>query len=68
MKRDRERIGPGEASSNTNCKRTKIKIIADLLLGEQWRLLEAEAEHATLDYETDKELTVFTELDGVAND
>ena len=35
---------------------------------ERRRLLEAAAERAASDYETDKELIVFTELDGVPHE
>ena len=51
-----------------NCERTKIKTIAGLPVGERQRVLEAAAEHAAFDYETDQELTVFTALDGLAHD
>jgi hypothetical protein len=53
---------------NMNWETTEIKKIAGLPVGERQRVLEAAAERAVYDYETDKELTAFTELDGVADD
>jgi len=66
--RGRERIGPGAALINMNSDTTKIKKIADLPMDERQRLLEAAAEHAASDYESDKELVAFTDLDGAVND
>ena len=51
-----------------NSETTTIKKITDLPLEERRRLLEAAAEHAAFDYETDQELTLFTALDGLAHD
>lgn len=45
---------------------TKAKKIASLSLDERRKLLEVAAERAAREYETDKELTAFTELDGAA--
>lgn len=53
---------------NMNWETTEIKKIAGLPVGKRQRVLEAAAERAVYDYETDKELTAFTELDGVADD
>lgn len=50
---------------NVNWETTKIKKIARLPVDERQRVLEAAAERAVYDYKTDKELTAFTELDGV---
>ncbi len=47
---------------------TKIKKIAVLPLDERRKLLEAAAERTAHEYETDKELTAFTELDAAVND
>ncbi|HEX9788121.1 MAG TPA: hypothetical protein VGB09_08840 [Candidatus Binatia bacterium] len=46
----------------------KAKKITALSLDERRKLLEAAAEHAAHEYETDKELTAFTELDGTVDD
>ena len=54
-------------NTNCNCEKTKIKTIAGLPLEERRRLLEAAAEHAAFDYETDPGLTLFTVLDGLAH-
>jgi hypothetical protein len=51
-----------------NSETTKIKEIARLPVDERQRVLEAAAERAVYHYETDKELTTFTELDGVTDD
>ncbi len=42
-------------------KTTKIKEIAALPLDERRKLLEQAAEHAAREYETNKELTVFSD-------
>lgn len=68
MKRGRERICPRAAFTNMNWKTTKIAEIAALPADERYRLLEAAAKRATHNYETDKELTTFTELDRAVND
>jgi len=47
---------------------TRAKRIATLPLEERSKLLEIAAECAACEYETDKELTVFTELDGTVNE
>ena len=49
-------------------KMTKAIKFAALPLDERRKLLEAAAERAAHEYETDKELTVFTELDEAVND
>jgi mannose/fructose-specific phosphotransferase system component IIA len=46
-------------------KTTKIKEIAALPHDERRKLLEQAAEHAAPEYETNKELTVFTDRLGV---
>lgn len=51
-----------------NSEITTIKKIADLPMDERRQLLEAAAKRAASDYETDKELIVFTELDGVPHE
>ncbi|MBF8269978.1 MAG: hypothetical protein HW386_1687 [Gammaproteobacteria bacterium] len=43
---------------------TRTKNVTALPLDERRKLLEAVAERAAIEYETDKELTTFTELDG----
>jgi len=49
-------------------KMAKAIKFAALPLDERRKLLEAAAERAAHEYETDKELTVFTELDEAVND
>ncbi len=64
-----EELNPGVVSLNGKEEEmTKAKKIAALSLDERRRLLEAAAERAAHEYETDKELTAFTELDGAVND
>ncbi|MEX2165314.1 MAG: hypothetical protein WD823_13875 [Sulfuricaulis sp.] len=52
---------------NMNSETTKIKKIAGMPKDERRRLLDAAAERAASNYDSDKELTTFTELDGVAH-
>lgn len=70
ISRDRvEELCPGVVSiDGKEEKMGKAKKIAALPLDERRKLLEAAAERAAHEYETDKELTVFTELDGAVND
>lgn len=64
-----EELNPGVVSLNgKEGEMTKAKKIAALSLDDRRKLLEAAAERAAHEYETDKELTVFTELDGAVND
>ena len=64
-----EELNPGVVSLNgKEGEMTKAKKIAALSLDERRKLLEVAAERAAHEYETDKELTVFTELDGAVND
>ena len=64
-----EELNPGVVSLNgKEGEMTKAKKIAALSLDERRTLLEAAAERAVHEYETDKELTAFTELDGAVND
>lgn len=64
-----EELNPGLVSlDGKEGEMAKAKKIAALPLDERRRLLEAGAERAAYDYETDKELTAFTELDGLADD
>lgn len=44
-----------------NSETTKIKEIAALPLGERRKLLKQATEHAVREYETNKELTAFTD-------
>jgi Zn-dependent peptidase ImmA (M78 family) len=64
-----EELNPGIVSLNgKEGEMTKAKKIAALSLEERRKLLEAAAERAAREYERDKELTVFTELDGAVDD
>ena len=64
-----EELNPGVVSLNgKEGEMAKAKKIAALSLDERRKLLEAAAERAAHEYETDKELTAFTELDGVVDD
>lgn len=64
-----EELNPGVVSLNgKEGEMTKAKKIAALSLDERRKLLEAAAERAAHAYETDKELTTFTELDGAVDD
>lgn len=64
-----DELYPGVVSLNDKeSEMTKAKKIAALSLDERHKLLEAAAEYAALEYETDKELTAFTELDGAVDD
>lgn len=64
-----EELCPGVVSiDGKEEKMAKAKKIAALPLDERRKLLEAAAERAAHEYETDKELTAFTELDGAVND
>lgn len=64
-----EELSPGIVSIDGKEERmAKAKKIARLPLDERRKLLEAAAERAAHDYETDKELTAFTELDWSVND
>ena len=64
-----EELCPGIVSiDGKEEKMAKAKNIAALPLDERRKLLEAAAERAAHEYETDKELTAFTELDGAVND
>ena len=64
-----EELNPGVVLLNgKEGEMTKTKKIAALSLDERRKLLEAAAERASHEYETDKELTAFTELDGAVND
>lgn len=64
-----EELCPGAVSLDTNDQEEiNAKVIAIMSLEERNRILEAAADRATQDYETDKELTVFTDLDGAIND
>lgn len=67
--KDDSRDGGGRIASGTAIeeKMSKAKKIAALPLDERRKLLEAAAKRAAHEYETDKELTVFTELDGTVN-
>jgi len=69
ISRDRaEELCPGVVSIDGKEEKVgKAKKIAALPLNERRKLLEAAAERAAHEYETDKELTVFTELDGMVN-
>jgi len=64
-----EELNPGVVSLNgKEGEMTKAKKIAALSPDERRKLLEAAAERAAHEYETDKELTAFTELDGAVDD
>lgn len=64
-----EELIPGLMSLNGNeGDMSNAKKIAALSLEDRRSLLEAAAKHAVYDYETDKELTMFTELGGTVND
>ena len=64
-----EELNPGVVSLNgKEGEMAKAKKIAALSLDERRKLIEAAAERAAHEYETDKELTAFTELDGAVND
>ena len=64
-----EELSPGIVSiEGKEEKMAQAKKIAALPLDERRKLLEAAAERAAREYETDKELTAFTELDGAVND
>lgn len=64
-----EELNPGVVSLNgKEGEMTKAKKIAALSLDERRKLLEAAAERAAHEYETDKELTVFAELDESVDD
>jgi len=63
-----EELHPGIVSiDGKEEKMAKAKKIAALSLDERRKLLEAAAERAAHEYETDKELTAFTELDAAVN-
>lgn len=64
-----EELNPGVVSLNgKEGEMTKANKIAALSLNERRKLLEVAAERAAHEYETDKELTAFTELDAAIND
>ena len=64
-----EELYPGIVSiDGKEEKMAKAKKIATLPLDERRKLLEAAAGRAVHEYETDKELTAFTDLDGVVDD
>jgi len=64
-----EELHPGIVSiNNKEQKMSRIKNFAALPLDERRKLLEAAAERAAHEYETDKELTAFTDLDWAVND
>ena len=64
-----EELYPGIVSINgKDEKMAKVKKFSLLPLDERRKLLEAAAERAAHEYETDKELTAFTELDAAVND
>ncbi len=64
-----QELSPGIVSIDGKDERmAKAKKIATLPLDERRKLLEAAAERAAHEYETDKKLTAFTELDGAVND
>ena len=64
-----EELYPGIVSiDGKEEKMAKAMKFAALPLDERRKLLEAAAERAAHEYETDKELTVFTELDEAVND
>lgn len=64
-----EELKPGVVSlDGKEGEMTKAKKIAALPLEERHRLLEVTVERAAHDYETDKELIAFTDLDGAADD
>lgn len=64
-----EELCPGLVSIDAKEeKMAKAKQIAALSLDERRKLLEAAAERAAIEYESDKELSAFTELDGAVND
>ncbi|MBI3563012.1 MAG: ImmA/IrrE family metallo-endopeptidase [Gammaproteobacteria bacterium] len=64
-----EELNPGVVSLNgKEHEMAKARKIAALSLDARYKLLEAAAERAAHEYETNKELTVFTELDGEVND
>ncbi|EQD42941.1 hypothetical protein B1A_15712, partial [mine drainage metagenome] len=64
-----EELNPGVVSLiGREGEMTKAKKIATLPLDERRKLLKVAAERAAHEYETDKELTAFTELDVAVND
>lgn len=64
-----EELYPGIVSiDGKDEKMAKVKKFSLLPLDERRKLLEAAAERAAHEYETDKELTAFTELDAAVND
>ncbi len=64
-----EELNPGVVSlDNTEGQKAKVQRIASLPLDERRRLLEEAAQRAARSYKTDKELTIFTELDRIADD
>lgn len=64
-----EELHPGIVSiDDKDQKMPRIKNFAMLPLDERRKLLEAAAERAAHEYETDKELTAFTDLDWAVND
>ncbi len=64
-----EELIPGLVSLNGNeGAMTNAKKVVALPLEDRRKLLEEAAEHAVHEYGTDKELTVFTELDATADD
>ena len=64
-----EELYPGIVSiDGKDEKMAKAKKFSLLPLDERRKLLEAAAERAAHEYETDKELTAFTELDVAVND
>lgn len=67
MKRGRGKIDPGAAELNRAPETTKIKEIAALPVNERRKLLERAAARAAREYETNKELTVFTDHTSTLN-
>lgn len=64
-----EELNPGVVSlDGKEGKMTKAKKVAALSIDERRKLLVAAAERAVREYETDKELTAFTDLDGAIHD
>ncbi|MGH6821425.1 MAG: hypothetical protein ACREDU_11265 [Methylocella sp.] len=64
-----EELSPGIVSiDGKEEKMPKAKKIAALPLDVRRKLLETAAKRAAHEYETDRELTAFTELDGAVND
>ncbi|MGH8603717.1 MAG: helix-turn-helix domain-containing protein [Gammaproteobacteria bacterium] len=64
-----EELNPGVVSlDSTEGQKAKVQRIASLPLDERRRLLEEAAQRAAGSYKTDKELTIFTELDRIVDD